>query len=75
MVSGKMLCCWAKSIPVLKSYSMKIVAIVQARMCSTRLSGKVMKTIGGVPMIELLLARLAMAKHVDQIVLSTSKYE
>lgn len=51
---------------------MKIVAIVQARMCSTRLFGKVMKTIGGVPTIKLLLAQLAMAKHVDQIVLATS---
>lgn len=54
---------------------MKIVAIVQARMGSTRLPNKVMKPIGGVPMIELLLARLAMAKCVDQIVLATSTDE
>lgn len=51
---------------------MKIVAIVQARMGSTRLPNKVMKPICGVPMIELLLARLAMAKRVDQILLATS---
>lgn len=51
---------------------MKIVAIVQARMSSTRLPNKVMKPIGGVPMIELLLARLAKSKHIDQIVLATS---
>ena len=54
---------------------MKIVAIVQARMGSTRLPNKVMKPIGGVPMIEVLLARLAMAKRVDQIVLATSTDE
>lgn len=54
---------------------MKIVAIVQARMGSTRLPNKVMKPIGGVPMIELLLARLAKSKHIDQIVLATSTDE
>jgi glutamate-1-semialdehyde 2,1-aminomutase len=51
---------------------MKVVAIVQARMGSTRLPNKVMKAIGGVPMIELLLARLSRAKEVDQIVVATS---
>jgi glutamate-1-semialdehyde 2,1-aminomutase len=54
---------------------MKVVAVVQARMGSTRLPNKVMKHIVGVPMIELLLARLAMAKRVDQIVLATSTDE
>jgi glutamate-1-semialdehyde 2,1-aminomutase len=54
---------------------MKVVAVVQARMGSTRLPNKVMKPIGGVPMIELLFARLAMAKRVDQIVLATSTDE
>jgi glutamate-1-semialdehyde 2,1-aminomutase len=51
---------------------MKVVAIVQARMGSTRLPDKVMKRIGGVPMIELLLARLAKSRKIDQIVLATS---
>lgn len=51
---------------------MKVVAIVQARMGSTRLPNKVMKPIGGVPMIELLLARLAKSSQIDQIVLATS---
>ena len=54
---------------------MKVVALVQARMGSTRLPNKVMKLIRGVPMIELLLVRLAMAKRVDQIVLATSTDE
>jgi glutamate-1-semialdehyde 2,1-aminomutase len=55
--------------------AMKVVAIVQARMGSTRLPNKVMKPIGGVPMIELLLARLGQSKEIDQIVLATSTDE
>jgi len=51
---------------------MKTVAIVQARMGSTRMPGKVMTRIGGIPMIELLLARLSAAKKVDEIVVATS---
>jgi len=51
---------------------MKVVAIVQARMGSTRLPSKVMMTIGGVPMIELLLSRLAQSSEIDEIVLATS---
>ncbi|CAL61302.1 putative bifunctionnal protein : Glutamate-1-semialdehyde 2,1-aminomutase, Acylneuraminate cytidylyltransferase [Herminiimonas arsenicoxydans] len=51
---------------------MKVVALVQARMGSTRLPDKVMKPIGGVPMIELLLSRLSRATEVDQIVVATS---
>lgn len=54
---------------------MKIVAIVQARMGSTRLPNKVMKPIGGIPMIELLLQRLSQAKEIDQIVVATSTHE
>jgi glutamate-1-semialdehyde 2,1-aminomutase len=38
---------------------MKVVAIIQARMGSTRLPNKVMKLIGGKPMIEILLSRLS----------------
>lgn len=51
---------------------MKIVAIVQARMGSTRLPNKVMKQIAGVPMIELLLSRLSKSNEINQIVLATS---
>ena len=51
---------------------MKIIAIVQARMGSTRLPNKVMKKINGVPMIELLLNRLSQSKELDQIILATS---
>lgn len=51
---------------------MKVVAIVQARMGSTRLPNKVMKPVVGRPMIELLLARLARASEIDQIIVATS---
>jgi glutamate-1-semialdehyde 2,1-aminomutase len=54
---------------------MKVLAIVQARMGSTRLPNKVMKSIRGVPMIELLLSRLVRAKEVDQIIVATSIHE
>ena len=53
---------------------MKIVAIVQARMGSTRLPGKVMKAIGGVSMIALLLQRLARAAQIDQIMIATTDH-
>jgi glutamate-1-semialdehyde 2,1-aminomutase len=53
-------------------HPLKVVAIVQARMGSTRLPGKVMKTINGVPMIELLLRRLSKSKEVNQIIVATS---
>ena len=51
---------------------MKTVAIVQARMGSTRLPNKVMKPINGRPMIELLLERLARSTELDQIIVATS---
>lgn len=51
---------------------MKTVAIVQARMGSTRLPGKVMRDLAGEPLIAVLLERLARAKKVDEIVLATS---
>jgi glutamate-1-semialdehyde 2,1-aminomutase len=51
---------------------MKIVAIIQARMGSTRLPGKVMKPILGTPIIELLITRLKEARTVDSLVLATS---
>lgn len=51
---------------------MKAIAIVQARMGSTRLPNKVMRPISGVPMIELLFKRLSWAKQLDKIILATS---
>jgi len=52
---------------------MRVVALVQARMGSTRLPGKVLKSIVGKPMIELLLTRLSQSTELDEIVLATSE--
>jgi glutamate-1-semialdehyde 2,1-aminomutase len=51
---------------------MKVVAVVQARMGSTRLPGKVMKLINGTPVLELLLRRLSCSKEIDYILVATS---
>ncbi len=51
---------------------MRIVALVQARMGSSRLPHKVMKPIQGIPMIELLLRRLSEARELNDIVVATS---
>lgn len=48
------------------------VAIVQARMGSTRFPGKMLTKLGEFPLIEWVLRRLLMAKEVDQVVLATS---
>ena len=50
---------------------MKTIAIVQARMGSTRFPEKVMHSVLGTPMIELLLERLKRATEVDGIVVAT----
>jgi spore coat polysaccharide biosynthesis protein SpsF len=51
---------------------MKILCIVQARMGSERLPGKVMKDVLGSPMITYTLDRLKRSRYVDEIVLATS---
>ncbi|MBX7088649.1 MAG: aminotransferase class III-fold pyridoxal phosphate-dependent enzyme [Leptospirales bacterium] len=51
---------------------MKTLAIIQARMGSTRFPNKVLKAVNGRPLIELLLLRLSRAKKIDRIILATS---
>jgi spore coat polysaccharide biosynthesis protein SpsF (cytidylyltransferase family) len=51
---------------------MRVIAIVQARLGSTRLPNKVIKEIAGKPMIEILLTRLSQSKEINQIVVATS---
>lgn len=51
---------------------MKVVAIIQARLGSTRLPNKVMKEVNGKPLIEILLSRLSKSKSINQIVIATS---
>jgi spore coat polysaccharide biosynthesis protein SpsF len=51
---------------------MKRVAIVQARMTSTRLPGKVLLDLGGRPMLARQLDRLGLCKMLDEIVVATT---
>ncbi len=50
-----------------------ILAIVQARMESTRLPGKVLKKVAGMSLIEILFYRLSKSKKINKIILATSK--
>lgn len=50
----------------------KILTIVQARMSSTRLPGKIMKTILNKPVLQLQLERMAYSRYCGQIVVATS---
>ena len=52
---------------------MKNVAIVQARLNSTRLPGKVMYKINGTPLIEILYKRLKKSKKLDDVIIATNK--
>lgn len=49
-----------------------ILGILQARMTSTRLPGKVMKHINGKPMIHWQIMRILNAKSIDHLVVATS---
>ena len=50
----------------------KVVAIIQARMGSTRLPGKTMMDLAGTPLLDRLLRQLAGASSLDEIVIATS---
>lgn len=50
----------------------RALAIVQARMSSTRLPGKTLADVGGEPMLALLLARLERSRLIGKIVVATS---
>ena len=52
---------------------MKVVGIIQARLGSKRLEGKVLADICGQPMLAWLLKRLSNAKSLNQIVIATTK--
>lgn len=51
---------------------MKILAILQARVSSSRLPGKVLKPIMGRPMLALQIERVLQAKKIDQLIIATS---
>lgn len=50
----------------------KTIAVVQTRMGSSRLPGKVMKTICNKPVLELMLERLSKSELIDEIVVATT---
>ncbi len=52
--------------------SQKIVAVVQARMGSSRLPGKSLAKIGNLSLIELVMKRVTRSKLVDEIILATT---
>lgn len=54
-------------------HNIKTVAIIQARMASTRLPGKVMLPISDRPMLAYSLDRVAAAKTLDDLVVATTK--
>ena len=51
---------------------MRVVAIIQARMGSTRLPGKVLMDLGGEPMLSRVVNRTLRAETIDQVVVATT---
>lgn len=50
-----------------------VIGIIQARMNSTRLPGKVLETLEGVPLLAYMLARLRRATLIDRLVVATTR--
>ena len=53
--------------------TIKIVSIIQARISSSRLPGKVLKEICGKPMIHLVVKRAAKSKVINDLIVATTK--
>lgn len=54
---------------------MKVAAIIQARMGSTRLSGKVMKKIKGKTVLEHVIERVSQSSTINEIIIATTIHE
>jgi spore coat polysaccharide biosynthesis protein SpsF len=52
---------------------MSIVCIIEARMGSTRLPGKVMMKVDGIPMIQFLVERIRKVKKIKKVIIATTK--
>jgi len=55
--------------------SKKTAVIIQARMGSTRLPGKVMKDLNGKPVLWHVIERVKQAKNIDQIIIATTTHK
>ncbi|WP_320173904.1 glycosyltransferase family protein [Maridesulfovibrio sp.] len=51
---------------------MKVTAIIQARMTSSRLPGKILMEVLGKPLLQLMIERVQQAKSIDSVVLATT---
>ena len=51
---------------------MSVIAIIQARMSSTRLPGKVLLPLGGVPALNHVVSRIRSCKTIDKVLVATS---
>lgn len=54
---------------------MRVAAVVQVRMGSTRLPGKAMMDVGGIPLLGILLTRLKRSESMDGVVVATTDLE
>jgi spore coat polysaccharide biosynthesis protein SpsF len=54
---------------------LKVSAIIQARMGSSRLPGKVMKKVNGKPLLEYQIERVLRSKHIDHVIVATTTEE
>jgi spore coat polysaccharide biosynthesis protein SpsF len=54
---------------------MRSTAIIQARMSSTRLPGKVMLDVAGKPLLQRVIGRAQRAQKLDQVIIATSEHE
>lgn len=54
---------------------MRVVAIIQARMVSTRLSGKVLMPLKNIPMLEHIVRRVSRNEKLTDVVVATSTEE
>jgi len=53
----------------------KVVATIEARMTSSRLPGKVLLDLGGMPVLEFMLRRLKVSRYLDDVVIATTVNE
>ena len=51
---------------------LRVIATIEARMNSSRLHGKVLKNLGGYPLLDVLIRRLKKSKTLDDIVVATT---